>query len=672
VIGGRVGSSKVAQGTVRVNRRWAIVLIAIVVLTVAINVALFLRNRLLDQPQLEAMAIVSPRVTAVVPLGDGRMLASTIDDRVLLFDGDQVVAEKQFEMVVGGLAVGPQGDKIYVGTSDGKVTEFDLALRPLSESQVSGRVVGLKATESGAIYVASGVATRTDRFYISRFEQPGTEVDFTHKAEFTVHGLEVAGETGYYGTGNSRIVALGSDGEALWTSVISFPVDRLLAIPALNQLLVSDERGNLVLLDGDGLLIWQMQPTAFRLKALAYDPIAQVYLAGDEQGTVVGLDAAGTLLSSVKIGDSPIAALVAGSDGAVQVVPLEGQWFRLDASAMSGAGQAGQLRWLWLLGNVALLLLLGLVLLRALEAWWSAAMALSQRIRRAYVFYLFVFPSLALIVLFTYYPAILAFNNSLTNMSLRRVTQFVGLENYFEILTTDFYFRVGLWNLVIIVTASVLKTLTVPLLIAELIFWLRNFMLKYFFRTLFIFPAVVPGLVTILLWRMIYAPNIGLLNQILRSVGLSEWEMAWLGNENTALLAVIAAGFPYVNIFAFLIYTGGLLDINPELFDAAAIDGANTWSRFWHIDVPLLEQQFRLLLFFTVSGAVQGFASIWVYTRGGPGYATYTPALQMYRQLQDTEYGYGSAIGVLLFLMIFLATLVILRFRRTDTLDARS
>ena len=92
-------------------------------------------------------------------------------------------------------------------------------------------------------------------------------------------------------------------------------------------------------------------------------------------------------------------------------------------------------------------------------------------------------------------------------------------------------------------------------------------------------------------------------------------------------------GFPFLSAFAFLIYMGGLLNINAELFDSAQIDGAGAWRRFWHIDVPLLEPQFRLLLFFAFAGSIQGFANILIFTRGGPGYSTYVPALQMYLQI---------------------------------------
>jgi raffinose/stachyose/melibiose transport system permease protein len=201
--------------------------------------------------------------------------------------------------------------------------------------------------------------------------------------------------------------------------------------------------------------------------------------------------------------------------------------------------------------------------------------------------------------------------------------------------------------------------------VAELIFRLRNSVHQYVFRTLFVLPAVVPGLITVFLWRMVYDPYAGLLNQILRVVGLSEWTTAWLGNESTALWAIIGAGFPYISAFPFLIYMGGLLNISTEMYDAARIDGANWWRQFWRIDVPLLLPQMRLLIFFTLAGTIQGFAQIYIYTRGGPGYATYVPGLQMYYQLAEGDFGYASAIGVLLFIVIFAGTLFSLRFRRT-------
>jgi raffinose/stachyose/melibiose transport system permease protein len=125
-----------------------------------------------------------------------------------------------------------------------------------------------------------------------------------------------------------------------------------------------------------------------------------------------------------------------------------------------------------------------------------------------------------------------------------------------------------------------------------------------------------------------------------------------------------------MSAFAFLIFLGGLLSINGDYFDAAKVDGASWWQRLMHIDLPLLMPQFRILLFFSVIGAVQGVASIFILTGGGPGTATYVPALQMYLRIADGDFGYSSAIGVVLFVLVLLLTLVVLRFRRNEEVEA--
>jgi ABC-type sugar transport system permease subunit len=175
-------------------------------------------------------------------------------------------------------------------------------------------------------------------------------------------------------------------------------------------------------------------------------------------------------------------------------------------------------------------------------------------------------------------------------------------------------------------------------------------------------PAVVPGIVAILLWKMIWAPNIGLVNQTLTAVGLGEFQHTWLGEEATALLAIILTGFPWVAIFAFLVYFGGLLAVSSEMFEAAAVDGASPFRRFWSIDLAMLAPQIRLILFFTFIESIQGFAGILVLTGGGPGTATYVPALEMYMMIsRASEFGYASAIGFTLAAVV--GVLVFLRLR---------
>lgn len=658
-----------AGASSRFHSRGLQVLIGVLVLAILVNAGFFVLVRMADEEALTPLAVSGRQLAIVVPLDESTIVAGTVDDRLVLLEEGTTVREVQLDAVIGSIDIAPDGDTVYVGLGDGSVRALDRQFRVVNEAKVAGRVVGVRANSKGELFVAHGVAIRTDRFYISYFPTPGAEPAFTNKAEFTIYGLDVADDAAYYGTGNARVVAVGVDGETRWRTMVPFPVIRLKALPEVGQLLVSDENGGLTLLGTQGQMYWQVNPTGFRLQSLGFDPATGTYLAGDVRGTLVALDAAGNILSTAKAGEERITALVPAGGGRLTVVPQDGPWHSLNAGAMRGVGVAEQFRFRWIIVDLGLLLLLLMVLSRTIESWWTALCGLAERMRSAYLFYLFIFPSLMLVLVFSYYPAALAFYTSFTNMSLRRVTEFIGVANYVTIFTEDFYFRVGFINLLIIAVTGVIKTVTVPLFVAELIYWLRSSKLRYLFRTLYVFPAVVPGLVTILLWRMIYDPNIGLLNLILTGVGLSHLNTAWLGNENTALWAIIGAGFPYVEIFALLIYLGGLMDINPELYDAAHIDGANWWSRFWRVDVPLLEAQFRLLLFFTFAGSIAGFANIWIFTRGGPGYATYTPALEMYRHLIDTEYGYSSAIGVILFIMSFIATVMILRLRRDEAIE---
>ena len=183
-------------------------------------------------------------------------------------------------------------------------------------------------------------------------------------------------------------------------------------------------------------------------------------------------------------------------------------------------------------------------------------------------------------------------------------------------------------------------------------------------RVAFIIPSIVPGVVGVLLWKQIYDPQIGLLNEILKVIGLGELTRAWLSDASIAIWAIIFTGFPWVGIFAFLIYFGGLLNINREIFDAAAIDGASAWRRFWEIDLKMISPQLRLILFFTFLGSVQEYGGIWIMTRGGPGTSTYVPGLQMFLQISAAEFGYASAIGFILALVVLAITVWRFRFNQ--------
>jgi len=585
----------------------------------------------------------------------------------LLVDG-VATTEATFENLIGGLAVAPNGQQIYVGTSAGQVHILNNQLESQQTIPVTGRVVGLDATDQGLL-VSYGSGAYSDRYWTSFYPLGDENAAYVTRAEFTITAMDgTVGQGAVYGTANSRVGHLDDSGNERWKSALTQPPTDLHFIATTEQVLVGDERGNLTLLGADGSILWAVHLSDYAIRSVAatIDPTTPEnsrFFAADAYGNLHILYKNTGILFSDRAVTGYIAAFV-NLDDQLTLIPRNAEWQQIQPAATAGVGLVSSLRLIWRGVNVVLLLALLGALIATVERWRSVFQRQLRFAWRQRVAYLFILPSMALILLFSYYPAALAFYYSFTNFSIRTVTEFVGFENYQRILTGDFYFRVGFANLALLVITGLLKTLTMPLLVAELIFRLRNSVHQYIFRTLFVLPAVVPGLIIVFLWRMVYDPYAGLLNQILRVVGLTDWTRAWLGNESTALWAIIGAGFPYISAFPFLIFMGELLNISTEMYDAAKIDGANWWRQFWRIDVPLLLPQMRLLIFFTLAGTIQGFAQIYIYTRGGPGYATYVPGLQMYYQLAEGDFGYASAIGVLLFIVIFAGTLFSLRFRR--------
>ena len=280
--------------------------------------------------------------------------------------------------------------------------------------------------------------------------------------------------------------------------------------------------------------------------------------------------------------------------------------------------------------------------------------------------YLFLLPAFLSVLVFMVEPTFSGFFYAFTdwNPGFQDV-HFIGLEN-FAALFQDATLGIGVRNVVEIVLATVLKNLTVPLLVAELIFHLRSPRLHYWLRTLFVVPMVMPAIAVILLWVQIYDPNIGLFNQILGGAGLQSLQHAWLGDPLTALPAIIFVGFPWVHVLPFLILLGGLMSIPQELYDAATVDGARWTARFLQIELPMLVGQIKLLVVLSVIDGFQGFYNILVMTGGGPFTSTTVPALEMYyAAFQDSKYGYACAIAFALFLVILLITVVNMTFLKS-------
>ena len=647
------------------------IILAVAALALAFNALMWV---LVDRAGSGGSLLTSTGVTTdqlVLATSDGVDGVVTVSrtNEVVTYGGDlQPTGSLTMDDTIGAVATDPDGS-LVVGTTNGSVSHYDTDLSPGVTTTVEGRVLAVAVTDDGT-WVAHGVGAFGVRFYISLFPPDATEPAFTYQVAQPVNAMIPWQDGVLFGTGNSAVGYLAADSpeEPVWQVQLKAAISRLAVTADGEGILAGTERGELSLLTADGTEQWTTAIGEYAIRGLNAAP--EEFLVGDANGTFTQVDLGGGITYSGSIGGtSDLEAILPMADDQWVAIPRSGEWQQIDPAAASGATSAGNLRLAWSIGNGVLVLLTSGAIIAVVDSWRKSAVTVMRQAWKARVAYLFALPAIGFILLFSYYPAAMSFYYSMTNYSLRSVTRWIGFDNYETILFNDPYFRIGVQNMLVITITSVIKTLTVPLLIAELIFWLRNHWHSYIFRTLFILPTVVPGLVFTLMWRQIYDPDTGLINEVLGAIGLEQWQTAWLGNPDTALWAIIGVGFPWVDAFALLILLGGLLNINGDYFDAAKVDGASVWQRFRNIDLPLLVPQFRILLFFAITGTIQGFVSIFVLTRGGPGMTTYIPALQMYMRISDGDFGYASAVGVILFLVILVATFVVLRIRRNDGVE---
>ncbi|WP_391574130.1 carbohydrate ABC transporter permease [Cohnella sp.] len=299
-------------------------------------------------------------------------------------------------------------------------------------------------------------------------------------------------------------------------------------------------------------------------------------------------------------------------------------------------------------------------------AWQAVAKPQRARRRKKYLLsYLFLAPSFLFVFTFLYYPVGSALFHSFTQWNLASA-KWIGLDN-FERLFSDRMTVTSMWNQVVFTITDLLKNLIFPLVAAELIYLLPGKFSKYVFRTGFIIPMLVPGIVAILLWLSIYDPTYGLLNQFLAFAGLEDWSRAWLGDSSTAIWAVVMVGFPFISGLFFLILYAAIGSFNNEMIEAARMDGAKGLKLFAKIHLPLLIPQFKVITILTIIGSLQDFVKMLVLTKGGPGVSTVIPSLTMYTAaFESSEYGYAAAIGTCLFLLIIALTLFNMKIFKTD------
>jgi len=280
----------------------------------------------------------------------------------------------------------------------------------------------------------------------------------------------------------------------------------------------------------------------------------------------------------------------------------------------------------------------------------------------------FVAPALLVIVVFFAVPVGAGFLLSFTDVDVYAIgdprhVRVVGLANYAR-LVREPRFWIALRNTAYFVLVggplSVAASLGAALLVnARLARW------KAVFRTVFFLPVVTTLVAVAVVWRYLYHPRLGLLNEILDLVGVPPID--WLGDPRFAMPALILLAVWKNFGFNMVVFIAGLQSIPERLYEAALLDGANAWQRFRHVTLRMLAPTTVFVALITMIGYFQLFAEPYVMTQGGPAESTLSVVLLMFEEgFRWWNVGYGAAIAFVLFAIVLALTVVQLRLRRQD------
>lgn len=277
--------------------------------------------------------------------------------------------------------------------------------------------------------------------------------------------------------------------------------------------------------------------------------------------------------------------------------------------------------------------------------------------------YVFILVPVLLLVVFAIIPIVMALFYSFTDYTIIESPNWIGLKNFTRIFQDEFFF-ISLKNTIVYTLLYVPLGLVVSLAAAMLLN--RKMKATSLFRTFFYLPVLCSSVATATIWYWLLNPQYGLLNQLLSLIGING--PAWLYSSNWAMTAIVIMSVWMSFGGNMMIFLAGLQGINPALYEAADIEGANAWQKFKSITWPQLSKTTFLVSTQLIIGAFQVFDQAYMLTKGGPGNSTITLVYYIYNKgFGGLEMGYASALSFILFMIIFIFSLVNMRLTNTET-----
>lgn len=281
---------------------------------------------------------------------------------------------------------------------------------------------------------------------------------------------------------------------------------------------------------------------------------------------------------------------------------------------------------------------------------------LKRQTRINLIAYSFIIPNFLGFAIFTLGPVIFALVLSFLNWDGNNSITFAGLANFNKLFVDD-RFHAAFINTIIFALGTVPLTLVCSLALAVLLNQKING--RNFFRTVAFFPYVASMVAVAVVWNMIFNPSMGPINMILNKLGVPASLPGWAADKNWAMITVILFSVWKSMGYYMVIYLAGLQGISGELYEAASLDGANSWQRFKSITWPMLSPTTFFVVVMLTINSFKVYDQIYMITQGGPGTSTLVLVYHIYNvAFKNWDLGYASAISMVLFLLVLGVTII--------------
>lgn len=597
----------------------------------------------------------------------GLLLVGTYNNKLIAFREGEPVWEFEAKGPFRKLIVREDGT-VYAGNEDNHVYMLSIEDGALiGDINVQRRIYDVDVAPDGErILISAGTTAAKHNLMIYT---PAGEQLFNRQYRTTIKGARFATDGNSIVAVNNRgeLVRMDLEGEELNKVKLSYEQVGLVTLGAGRYLSMGIE-GTYQIFDEDLNVLRGGRPPVpggDEATAIGADASGEFVFVGTKERFVYAMNAQDQVIYQDRLGNSITSFLPLGDT--VLITGLGDFVSSLNVADLSNIALLTTLKAALNLAVPILAVLAAFCLLMAVPGSHKALVKLAKALYKHKTAYILLIPTFVLLILFNYTPVFMAFTRAFTNWSKTNYDwsqiSFVGLDN-FRLMLTENYFLRGLSNLLLLLVTGFAKVLTVPLIVAWMVSMMKSDRQKYIYRFLLVLPIVVPSVVSALLWKQIYDPQIGLINQLLGKLGLQSLQRVWLGNETTAIWAIIFMGFPFVDALAFLVYYGGFTNIDGSIYESARVDGASRSRIFWRIQLPMIFPQIKLIIILRFIGVVQDFAPIYLLTGGGPGTSTYVPGLELYYNATTFgRYGYACALGIVMFVFIMIGTLLNMRLK---------